>query len=147
MKRICYSLRDFLPRSLPLAAASPTAYLEMGLSRGSRSEGSRASGARMPKRGRPNYNRKENPGNGLQTARAEAMPLRNPPTLETAKCDQNLGRFLGATTHPDLSSGRTWQSRAYVLPLAARRIRDRFGLSSATASLTAELAGFARGER
>ena len=49
--------------------------------------------------------------------------------------------------HPDLFEWADCQCRVYVLPLAARRIRDRFGLSGATASLTAELAGFARGER
>jgi hypothetical protein len=53
----------------------------------------------------------------------------------------------GRNHHPDLFEWADRQSRVYVLPLAARRIRDRFGLSGATASLTAELAGFARGER
>ncbi len=39
-----------------------------------------------------------------------------------------------------------WAERqrwVYVLPLPARRIRDRFGLSPAAAIVTAELAGFA----
>ena len=49
--------------------------------------------------------------------------------------------------HPDLFEWADRQSRVYRLPLAARRIRDRFGLSGATAALTAELAGFAMGER
>ena len=34
---------------------------------------------------------------------------------------------------------------ARPLPLPARRIRDRFGLSAAAAAITAELAGFAMG--
>jgi hypothetical protein len=54
---------------------------------------------------------------------------------------------MGRNHHPDLFEWADRQSRAYVLPLAARRIRDRFGLSGATAAITAELAGFAREER
>ena len=49
--------------------------------------------------------------------------------------------------HPDLFEWADRQNRAYVLPLPARRIRDRFGLSAAAATITAELAGFAMGER
>ena len=45
--------------------------------------------------------------------------------------------------HPDLFEWADRQRRAYMLPLAARRIRDRFGLSAAAATITAELAGFA----
>ena len=36
---------------------------------------------------------------------------------------------------------------ARPLPLPARRIRDRFGLSAAAAAITAELAGFMTGDR
>ena len=49
--------------------------------------------------------------------------------------------------HPDLFEWADRQSRAYVLPLPARRIRERFGLSAAAATVTAELAGFTMGER
>ena len=45
--------------------------------------------------------------------------------------------------HPDLFEWAEHQLRNYRLPLPARRIRDRFGLSPATAIVTAELAGFA----
>jgi hypothetical protein len=45
--------------------------------------------------------------------------------------------------HPDLFEWADCQRRAYVLPLPARRLRDRFGLSPAAAAVTAELAGFA----
>ena len=55
--------------------------------------------------------------------------------------------FKARNHHPDLFEWADRQSRAYVLPLAARRIRDRFGLSVAAAAITAELAGFAMGER
>ena len=48
---------------------------------------------------------------------------------------------------PDLFEWADRQSQIYRLPLAARRIRDRFGLSGATATITAELAGFTMGER
>ena len=53
----------------------------------------------------------------------------------------------GRNHHPDLFEWADRQRRAYLLPLAARRIRDRFGLSTAAAAITAELAGFAMGER
>jgi len=49
--------------------------------------------------------------------------------------------------HPDLFEWADRRSRVYVLPLAARRIRDRFGLSTVAAAITAELAGFTMGER
>ena len=53
----------------------------------------------------------------------------------------------GRNHHPDLFEWADRQSRAYVLPLPARRIRDRFGLSAAAATITAELAGFTMGDR
>jgi hypothetical protein len=55
----------------------------------------------------------------------------------------------GRNHHPDLPlfAWADRQGRVYRLPLPARRIRDRFGLSGTTAALTAELAGFAMGER
>jgi hypothetical protein len=53
----------------------------------------------------------------------------------------------GRNHHPDLFEWANRQRRAYLLPLAARRICDRFGLSAAAATITAELAGFAMGER
>jgi hypothetical protein len=53
----------------------------------------------------------------------------------------------GRNYHPDLFEWADRQRRAYVLPLAVRRIRDRFGLSTAAATITAELAGFAMAER
>ena len=53
----------------------------------------------------------------------------------------------GRNYHTDLFEWADRQRRAYVLPLAARRIRDRFGLSTAAATITAELAGFASGKR
>lgn len=52
----------------------------------------------------------------------------------------------GRNRHPDLFEWADHQRRAYRLPLAARRIRDRFGLSPAAAAMTAELAGFTTGE-
>ena len=55
----------------------------------------------------------------------------------------------GRNHHPDLPLF-AWadpQGRVYRLPLPARRILDRFGLSAAAATITAELAGFAMGER
>jgi hypothetical protein len=53
----------------------------------------------------------------------------------------------GRNHHPDLFEWADRQSRFCVLPLPARRIRNRFGLSAAAATITAELAGFAMGER
>ena len=44
--------------------------------------------------------------------------------------------------HPDLFDWADCQRRIYRLPLAARHLQRRFGLTPTVAIITAELAGF-----
>jgi hypothetical protein len=61
----------------------------------------------------------------------------------------NLARCAPGRNHhqPDLFEWADRQRRIYRLPLAARHLQRRFGLSPAAATVTAELAGFPTGSR